>query len=35
MNENVEKVVDEIIGVFHRKIEKLKEKISDVCKTGE
>lgn len=33
MNENVEKVVDQIIDLLHERIDKLKSKISDVCKS--
>jgi len=32
MSENVEKVVDEIIDLLQERIDKLKCKISDVCK---
>ena len=33
VNENVEKVVDQIIDLLHERIDKLKSKISDVCKS--
>ena len=33
MNENVEKVVDQIIDLLHKRIDKLKGKISEVCKS--
>lgn len=33
MNENVEKVVDQIIDLLNERIDKLKCKISDVCKS--
>jgi|GEM_PF-2625002 len=33
MNENVEKVVDQVIDLLKERIEKLKCKISEVCKS--
>ena len=33
MSENVEKVVDEIIDLIQERIDKLKAKISDVCRS--
>jgi len=33
MNGNVEEVVDQIIDLLHESIDKLKSKISDVCKS--